>query len=83
MSSKAQVGESINPKTKMTHTEIKRLVSRSRRSPGSALAKKYCTKIQQGLSPAPRLAAGVTDRLWIVSDLVDLWESEEAEKRAA
>jgi len=31
---------------------------------------------------APAMAAGVTDRLWEVSDLVALWESEEA-KRAA
>jgi hypothetical protein len=29
------------------------------------------------------MAAGFTDHLWDVSDLVGLWETEEAEKRAA
>jgi hypothetical protein len=29
------------------------------------------------------MAAGVTDKLWNVSDLVDVWEAEEAAKLAA
>lgn len=29
------------------------------------------------------MAAGVTDRLWSVSDLVGLWEAEETADRAA
>jgi IS1 family transposase len=39
-------------------------------------------KIHRTLRVTPAMAAGVTDRLWEVSDLVSLWESEEA-KRAA
>ena len=39
-------------------------------------------KIHRTLRVSPAMAAGVTDNLWSVSDLVDLWESEEA-KRAA
>jgi hypothetical protein len=29
------------------------------------------------------MAAGVTDHLWSVSELVDLWEAEEAAERRA
>lgn len=39
-------------------------------------------KIHRTLRMSPAMAAGVTDRLWEVSDLVALWESYEA-KRAA
>jgi hypothetical protein len=39
-------------------------------------------KIHRSLRVSPAMAAGVTDRLWSVSDLVDLWEAEEV-KRAA
>ena len=39
-------------------------------------------KIHRTLRVSPAMAAGVTDRLWEVSDLIALWESEEA-KRAA
>jgi hypothetical protein len=39
-------------------------------------------KIHRTLRVSPAMAAGVTERLWDVSDLVALWESEEA-KRAA
>ncbi len=39
-------------------------------------------KIHRTLRMSPAMAAGVTDRLWEVSDLVALWESCEA-KRAA
>jgi IS1 family transposase len=34
-------------------------------------------KIHRTLRVTPAMAAGVTDRLWDVGDLVDLWESEE------
>jgi hypothetical protein len=40
-------------------------------------------KIHRTLRVSPAMAAGVTDRLWSVSDLVDLWEAEEAERKAA
>jgi IS1 family transposase len=35
------------------------------------------------LRVSPAMAAGVTDKLWNVSDLVDLWEAEERAKQAA
>jgi hypothetical protein len=34
-------------------------------------------KIHRTLRTSPAMAAGVTDRLWEVSDLVALWESYE------
>jgi hypothetical protein len=34
-------------------------------------------KIHRSLRVTPAMAAGVTDCLWSVSDLVDLWEAEE------
>ncbi len=41
-------------------------------------------RIHRSLRVTPAMAAGVTDRLWEVSDLVALWESEERrEQRAA
>lgn len=40
-------------------------------------------KIHSTLRISPAMAAGVTDRLWSMSDLVDLWESEERKERAA
>jgi IS1 family transposase len=40
-------------------------------------------KIHRALRTSPAMAAGVTDRLWSVSDLVDVWEADEAAKRAA
>jgi hypothetical protein len=40
-------------------------------------------KIHRTLRVSPAMAAGVTDHLWSVSDLADLWEAEEVEKRAA
>lgn len=41
-------------------------------------------RIHRTLRTSPAMAAGVTDRLWEVSDLVALWESEERrEERAA
>ena len=42
-------------------------------------------KIHRTLRMSPAMAAGVSDRLWEVSDLVTLWESyeREAERAAA
>jgi len=40
-------------------------------------------KQHRTLRVSPAMAAGVTDKLWDVSDLVSLWEAEEAAKRAA
>ncbi len=40
-------------------------------------------KIHRTLRVSPAIAAGVTEKLWNVSDLVDLWEAEEIAKRAA
>lgn len=41
-------------------------------------------KIHSTLRVSPAMAAGVTDRLWSVEDLVPMWEAKEAEgKRAA
>lgn len=40
-------------------------------------------KIHRTLRVSPAMAVGVTDHLWEVSDLVDLWEAEEKAQRAA
>jgi hypothetical protein len=40
-------------------------------------------KIHRTLRVTPAMAAGVTDRLWSVSDLIGLLEAEEVAKRAA
>jgi len=39
-------------------------------------------KQHRTLRVSPAMAAGVTDKLWDVSDLVDLWEAEERAERA-
>ena len=40
-------------------------------------------KIHRTLRMSPAMAAGVTDRLWDVNDLVALWGSYERTERAA
>jgi hypothetical protein len=40
-------------------------------------------KIHRTLRTTPAMAAGVTDRLWDVNNLVALWEAEENQERAA
>ena len=40
-------------------------------------------KIHRTLRTTPAMAAGVTDRLWEVSDLVAAWEAEEQAEQAA
>jgi hypothetical protein len=39
-------------------------------------------QIHQTLRMTPAMAAGVTDRLWSVNDLVTLWEAYEQQKAA-
>jgi hypothetical protein len=39
-------------------------------------------KIHRTLRVGPAMAAGVTNRLWEVNDLVSLWEAEERKKAA-
>jgi hypothetical protein len=60
----------------------------SKRRPAAAVALNYFSynfiQIHRTLRTSPAMAAGVTDKLWRVADLVALWESEEQEgKRAA
>ncbi len=68
------------------YTRLSNGFSRKIENHAAAVALKYFAynfiKIHRSLRVTPAIAAGVTDRLWSVSDLVDLWESEEA-KRAA
>jgi len=40
-------------------------------------------KIHRTLRVTPAMAAGVTDRLWEVSDLIALWEAEERRQERA
>jgi IS1 family transposase len=62
--------------------------SRKARNHGAAIALNYFAynfiKIHRTLRTSPAMAAGVTDRLWSVEDLVTLWETYEKEgERAA
>ena len=40
-------------------------------------------KIHRTLRMSPAVAAGVTDRLWELKDLVEMWEQHERAKKAA
>lgn len=68
------------------YTRLSNGFSRKIENHASAVALNYFAynfiKIHRTLRMTPAMAAGVTDRLWAVSDLVSLWESGEA-KRAA
>jgi len=68
-------------------TRLSNGFSRSARNHGAAIALNYFAynfiKIHRTLRMSPAMAAGVTDRLWEVSDLVALWESYEREAERA
>jgi len=68
------------------YTRLSNDFSRKIENHAAAVALNYFAynfiKIHRTLRVSPAMAAGVTDHLWSVRDLVDLWESEEA-KRAA
>jgi IS1 family transposase len=69
------------------YTRLSNGFSRKIENHAAAVALNYFAynfiKIHRTLRLTPAMAAGVTDRLWEVGDLVDLWESDEAVKRAA
>ena len=68
------------------YTRLSNGFSRKIENHAAAVALNYFAynfiKIHRTLRMSPAMAAGVTDHLWSISDLVDLWESEE-QKRAA
>ena len=68
------------------YTRLSNGFSRKIENHAAAVALNYFAynfiKIHRTLRVTPAMAAGVTDRLWTVADLVDMWESEE-HKRAA
>ena len=69
------------------YTRLTNAFSRKIENHSAAVALNYFVynfiKIHRTLPCTPAMAAGVTDRLWEVSDLVALWEAEERrEKRA-
>jgi IS1 family transposase len=70
------------------YTRLTNAFSRKIENHSAAVALNYFAynfiKIHRTLRCTPAMAAGVTDRLWEVSDLVALWEAEERrEERAA
>lgn len=69
------------------YTRLSNGFSRKIENHAAAVALNYFAynfiKIHRTLRVSPAMAAGVTGHLWSVSDLVDLWESEEKQKAAA
>jgi len=69
------------------YTRLSNAFSRKARNHGAAVALNYFAynfiKIHRTLRTSPAMAAGATDRLWEVSDLVALWESYEQEAERA
>jgi hypothetical protein len=69
------------------YTRLSNGFSRKIQNHAAAVALNYFAynfiKIHRSLRVTPAMAAGVTDRLWSVSDLIGLLEAEEVEKRAA
>jgi hypothetical protein len=69
------------------YTRLSNGFSRKIENHAAAVALNYFAynfiKTHTSLRVTPAMAAGVTNRLWNVSDLVDLWESEEKAKLAA
>ena len=68
------------------YTRLSNGFSRKAKNHAAAVALNYfsCNFIQihKTLRTSPAMAAGVTDRLWSVNDLVALWESYEKEPSA-
>lgn len=68
------------------YTRLSNGFSRKIENHAAAVALNYFAynfiKIHRSLRMTPAMAAGVTDKLWEVSDLVTLWESEEMKKAA-
>jgi hypothetical protein len=68
-------------------TRLSNGFSRKASNHAAAIALNYFAynfiKINRTLRTSPAMAAGVTDRLWEVSDLVALWESYEREAERA
>jgi IS1 family transposase len=68
------------------YTRLSNGFSRKIENHAAAVALNYFAynfiKIHRTLRVTPAMAAGVTDKLWSVDDLVSLWESEEAKKAA-
>jgi hypothetical protein len=69
------------------YTRLSNGFSRKIENHAAAVALNYFAynfiKIHRTLRVSPAMAANVTDHLWDVSDLVDLWEAEERGKIAA
>ncbi len=75
-------------RTKMRrYTRLSNGFSRKLQNHAAATALNYFAynfiQIHRTLRTSPAMAAGVTDRLWDVNDLVALWESYETRERAA
>jgi hypothetical protein len=73
--------------TMRRYTRLSNGFSRKLENHAAAIALNYFAynfiKIHRTLRTSPAMAAGVTDRLWEVSDLVALWESYEREAERA
>ncbi len=69
------------------YTRLSNGFSRKIENHAAAVALNYFAynfiKIHRTLRVSPAMAAGVADRLFDVSDLVDLWEADEKARRAA
>src|SRR5258708_24089699 len=74
-------------RTKMRrYTRLSNGFSRKMENRAAATALNYFAynfiKIHRTLRTSPAMAAGVTDRLWSVEDLVALWEAYEQRRQA-
>jgi IS1 family transposase len=69
------------------YTRLSNGFSRKIENHSAAVALNYFAynfiKIHRTLRASPAMAAGVTDKLWEVSDLISLWESYEGHRKAA
>ncbi len=69
------------------YTRLSNGFSRKLTNHAAAVALNYFAynfiKIHRTLRTSPAMAAGVTDRLWEVKDLVAIWEQYEKNKSAA